>query len=64
MRNLDAFCEQIIDLHLQKNREESEDDFVDLLLRLEKEETVLGYGKFTRYHIKAILMVSIASHIS
>ncbi|CAH8266797.1 unnamed protein product [Arabidopsis lyrata] len=32
------------------------EDFVDLLLRLEKEETVPGYGKLTRNHIKAILM--------
>ncbi|CAH8279981.1 unnamed protein product [Arabidopsis lyrata] len=56
VRDLDAFYEQMIDLHLQKNREESEDDFVDLLLRLEKEEAVLGYGKLTRNHIKAILM--------
>ncbi|ESQ42676.1 hypothetical protein EUTSA_v10013314mg [Eutrema salsugineum] len=57
VRDFDAFYEQMIDLHLQKNREErSEDDFVDLLLRLEKEEAVLGYGKLTRNHIKAILM--------
>lgn len=63
VRDLDAFYEQMIDLHLQKNREErSEDDFVDLLLKLEKEEAVLGYGKLTRNHIKAILMVSIISH--
>ncbi|CAH2069651.1 unnamed protein product [Thlaspi arvense] len=56
-RDLDAFYEQMIDLHLQKNREaRSEDDFVDLLLRLEKEEAVLGYGKLTRDHIKGILM--------
>ncbi|CAG7879947.1 unnamed protein product [Brassica rapa] len=57
VRDLDAFYEQMIDLHLQKNREErSEDDFVDLLLKLETEEAVLGYGKLTRNHIKAILM--------
>ncbi|KFK27280.1 hypothetical protein AALP_AA8G361500 [Arabis alpina] len=57
VRDLDAFYEQMIDLHLRKYREErSEEDFVDLLLRLEKEEAVLGYGKLTRNHIKAILM--------
>ncbi|VVB16127.1 unnamed protein product [Arabis nemorensis] len=57
VRDLDAFYEQMIDLHLRKDRaERSEDDFVDLLLRLEKEEAVLGYGKLTRNHIKAILM--------
>ncbi|XP_056861132.1 cytochrome P450 71B10-like [Raphanus sativus] len=57
VRDLDAFYEQMIDLHLEENREDrSEDDFVDLLLKLEKEEAVLGYGKLTRNHIKAILM--------
>ncbi|XP_010451917.1 PREDICTED: cytochrome P450 71B10 [Camelina sativa] len=56
VRDLDAFYEQMIGLHLEKNREGSEDDFVDLLLKLEKEEAVLGYGKLTRNHIKAILM--------
>nr|QWK52268.1 cytochrome P450 71B10-1 [Isatis tinctoria] len=57
VRDLDAFYEQMIGLHIKKNREEStEEDFVDLLLRLEKEEAVLGYGKLTRNHIKAILM--------
>lgn len=57
--DFDAFYEQMIDLHLQKNKDDwNEDDFVDLLLRLEKEEAVLGYGILTRNHIKAILMVS------
>ncbi|CAN8248384.1 unnamed protein product [Cochlearia groenlandica] len=56
VRDLDAFYEQMIGLHLENKREESQDDFVDLLLRLEKEEAVLGYGKFTRNHVKAILM--------
>ncbi|CAA7061653.1 unnamed protein product [Microthlaspi erraticum] len=55
VRDLDAFYEQMFDLHKQGNKEGVE-DFVDLLLRLEKEETVLGYGKLTRNHIKAILM--------
>ncbi|CAA7019696.1 unnamed protein product [Microthlaspi erraticum] len=55
VRDLDAFYEQMIDLHKQGNKEGVE-DFVDLLLKLEKEESVLGYGKLTRNHIKAILM--------
>ncbi|KAG2301964.1 hypothetical protein Bca4012_060297 [Brassica carinata] len=55
VRDLDAFYEQMFDLHKQGNKEGVE-DFVDLLLRLEKEETVLGYGKLTRNHIKAVLM--------
>ncbi|EOA25173.1 hypothetical protein CARUB_v10018485mg [Capsella rubella] len=53
--DLDAFYEQMFDLHKQENKKGVE-DFVDLLLRLEKDETVLGYGKLTRNHIKAILM--------
>ncbi|CAF2035252.1 BnaAnng14250D [Brassica napus] len=55
VRDLDDFYEQMFDLHKQGNKNGVE-DFVDLLLRLEKEETVLGYGKLTRNHIKAILM--------
>ncbi|AEE77146.1 cytochrome P450, family 71, subfamily B, polypeptide 37 [Arabidopsis thaliana] len=55
VRGLDAFYEQMFDLHKQGNKEGVE-DFVDLLLKLEKEETVLGYGKLTRNHIKAVLM--------
>ncbi|KAF8052033.1 hypothetical protein N665_1625s0008 [Sinapis alba] len=55
VRDLDAFYEQMIDLHKEGNKDGVE-DFVDLLLKLEKEETVLGYGKLTRNHIKAILM--------
>jgi len=60
VRGLDAFYEQMFDLHKQGNKEGVE-DFVDLLLKLEKEETVLGYGKLTRNHIKAVLMVTIQS---
>uniref|UniRef100_A0A1J3FA33 Cytochrome P450 71B36 n=1 Tax=Noccaea caerulescens TaxID=107243 RepID=A0A1J3FA33_NOCCA len=55
VKDLDTFYEQMFDLHKQGNKDGVE-DFVDLLLRLEKEETVLGYGKLTRNHIKAILM--------
>ncbi|XP_019099595.1 PREDICTED: cytochrome P450 71B36-like [Camelina sativa] len=52
---LDAFYEQMFDLHKYVNKEGVE-DFIDLLLRLKKEETVIGYGKLTRNHMKAILM--------
>ncbi|CAA7061647.1 unnamed protein product [Microthlaspi erraticum] len=54
-RDLDAFYEQMFDLHKERKKDGSE-DFVDLLLKLEKEETVLGNHKLTRNHIKAILM--------
>nr|QWK52224.1 cytochrome P450 71B37-1 [Isatis tinctoria] len=55
VRDLDAFYEQMFDLHKQ-GKKDGVEDFLDLLLRLEKEETVLGHGKLTRNHIKAILM--------
>lgn len=54
-QDLDAFCEQMIDLHLKKGKEENE-DFVDLLMKLEKEKVVLGQAKFTRNNIKALLI--------
>jgi len=57
VKDLDVFYQQMFDLHKQENKQGVE-DFVDLLLKLEKEETVLGYGKLTRNHVKAILMVS------
>ncbi|KFK33564.1 hypothetical protein AALP_AA5G029900 [Arabis alpina] len=55
VRDLDAFYEQMIDMH-QQEKEQGNEDFVDLLLKLKKEEAVLGYGKLTTNHIKAILM--------
>ncbi|CAH8383368.1 unnamed protein product [Eruca vesicaria subsp. sativa] len=55
VRDLDAFYEQMFELHKHGNKDRVE-DFVDLLLRLEKEEAVLGNDKLTRNHIKAILM--------
>ncbi|XP_010425350.1 PREDICTED: cytochrome P450 71B26-like [Camelina sativa] len=53
--DLDAFYEQVIDLH-KNEKEGGSEDFVDLLLKLEKEEAVVGNNKFTRNNIKAILM--------
>ncbi|KAG7626641.1 Cytochrome P450 [Arabidopsis thaliana x Arabidopsis arenosa] len=55
VRDLDAFYEQIIDLH-KEEKEVGSEDFVDLLLKLEKEETVVGNNNFTRNKGKAILM--------
>jgi cytochrome P450 len=56
-RDLNAFFEQMFDLH-KEGKKEGNEDFVDLLLRLEKEEAVLGNDKLTRNHIKAILLVT------
>ncbi|KAF2553893.1 hypothetical protein F2Q68_00036294, partial [Brassica cretica] len=55
VRDLDAFYEYVIDLH-KEEKKQGREDFVDLLLRLEKEGTVLGNDNLTRNHIKAILM--------
>ncbi|KAF3590777.1 hypothetical protein DY000_02025316 [Brassica cretica] len=57
VRDLDAFYEQMINTHRQEKKEGSE-DFVGMLLRLSKEEAVLGNDKLTRNHIKAILMIN------
>ncbi|KFK33575.1 hypothetical protein AALP_AA5G031600 [Arabis alpina] len=54
-RDLDAFYEQMIDLHKEVKEKRSE-DFVDVLLRMEKEETVVGNDILTRNHVKAIMM--------
>ncbi|KAF2562765.1 hypothetical protein F2Q70_00018325 [Brassica cretica] len=62
VRDLDAFYEQMFDLH-KEEKEKGREDFVDLLLRFQKEESVLGYGKLTRNHVKAILMVTIDINI-
>ncbi|KAL0761486.1 hypothetical protein Bca101_077636 [Brassica carinata] len=55
VRDLDAFYEYVIDLH-KEEKKQGREDFVDLLLRLEKEGTVLGNDNLTKNHIKAILM--------
>ncbi|CAN6853395.1 unnamed protein product [Brassica oleracea var. botrytis] len=55
VRDLDAFYEQLFDLHKEGDRQGRE-DFVDMLLRFEKEGTVVGTDNLTRNHIKAILM--------
>ncbi|KAJ0230582.1 hypothetical protein HA466_0306870 [Hirschfeldia incana] len=55
VRDLDAFYEYVMDLH-KEQKKQGREDIVDLLLRLEKEGTVLGNDNLTRNHIKAILM--------
>lgn len=42
---------------IKRKKEKGSEDFVDLLLRLEREEYVVGNENLTRNHIKAILMV-------
>ncbi|CAH8349470.1 unnamed protein product [Eruca vesicaria subsp. sativa] len=51
---MDAFFDQCIKLHLDD--ESIKDDFIALLLKLEREETELGEFQFTRNHTKGILL--------
>ncbi|XP_042514085.1 cytochrome P450 71A9-like [Macadamia integrifolia] len=54
-KELDEFYEQIISDHLNPGRPESDhEDIVDVLLRIEKEQS--GSIHFTKEHIKAVIM--------
>ncbi|KAG5236180.1 cytochrome P450 [Salix suchowensis] len=53
---LDTFFQHAIDNHLQPGRKKCQDDMIDVLLRIEKEQTEVGASQFTRDNIKAILM--------
>ncbi|KAJ7956755.1 Cytochrome P450 [Quillaja saponaria] len=52
---LDGFYQQVIDQHL-KTKQEKEEDIIDLLLKLEKNQTKIDGAPITQDHIKAILM--------
>ncbi|KAJ6431075.1 hypothetical protein OIU84_018550 [Salix udensis] len=54
---LDTFFQHAIDNHLQPGRKKDQDDMIDVLLKIEKEQTEVGASQFTRDNIKAILMV-------
>jgi hypothetical protein len=54
---LDTFFQHLIDNHLKPGRIKEHDDMVDVLLRIEKEQTELGASQFTKDNIKAILLV-------
>ncbi|XP_048230353.1 cytochrome P450 71B36 [Ricinus communis] len=54
---LDTFFQQIIDDHLKPGKMDKElEDIVDVLLRLEREQTEVGSVQLTKDHIKAVLM--------
>ncbi|KAF9673400.1 hypothetical protein SADUNF_Sadunf10G0020300 [Salix dunnii] len=53
---LDTFFQHAVDNHLKPERIKYQDDMIDVLLRIEKEQTELGASQFTRDNIKAILM--------
>ncbi|KAF8040747.1 hypothetical protein BT93_B2850 [Corymbia citriodora subsp. variegata] len=55
--NLDAFYQQVIEEHRNANKSNKEDeDIVDLLLKMERDQTELATVRFTEDNIKAILM--------
>ncbi|XP_030449480.1 cytochrome P450 71B10-like [Syzygium oleosum] len=55
--NLDTFYQQVIDEHRGVNKSnEEEEDIVDLLLKMERDQTELAGVRFKEDNIKAILM--------
>lgn len=57
--DFDSFLQRVIDLHLDPERTKQEnEDIVDVLLRIEREQTKSGATRFTKDNIKAILLVS------
>ena len=59
---LDNFFEHVIDLHLNPPRTKQEhEDIIDVLLRIEREQTLSGAARFTKDNIKAVLLVSCQS---
>lgn len=58
-RELDAFYQKAIVDHREKKKTEDErEDLIDVLLKLQSQETKLGSTRITDKHIRAILMVS------
>ncbi|KAK3443237.1 hypothetical protein EUGRSUZ_B03255 [Eucalyptus grandis] len=56
-RNLDAFYQQVIEEHRNANKSNEEnEDIVDLLLKMERDQTELATIRFKEDNIKAILM--------
>ncbi|KAA8529657.1 hypothetical protein F0562_034243 [Nyssa sinensis] len=54
---LDVFYQRVIDDHLNPGRlKQEQEDIVDILLRIESDETEFGAVQLTKDHIKAILM--------
>uniref|UniRef100_A0A1J3EWW7 Cytochrome P450 71B6 n=1 Tax=Noccaea caerulescens TaxID=107243 RepID=A0A1J3EWW7_NOCCA len=56
-RDLDTFYQKaIVDHRLKKKTEEEREDLIDVLLKLQSQETKLGSSGITDKHIRAILM--------
>ncbi|XP_010044538.2 cytochrome P450 71B34 [Eucalyptus grandis] len=56
-RNLDAFYQQVIEEHRNANKSNEEnEDIVDLLLKMERDQTQIATIRFKEDNVKAILM--------
>ncbi|KAM7464685.1 hypothetical protein LguiA_032806 [Lonicera macranthoides] len=56
-RELDAFYQEVIDDHLNSSKmEKDNDDIIDVLLRIERDQSESDVVQLTKDHIKAILM--------
>ncbi|XP_022725705.1 cytochrome P450 71B37-like [Durio zibethinus] len=53
---LDTFFQQVIDDHLKPGRIKSQDDIIDVMLGIEKEQIEDGHAWLTKNHIKAVLL--------
>uniref|UniRef100_A0A2N9HH40 Cytochrome P450 n=1 Tax=Fagus sylvatica TaxID=28930 RepID=A0A2N9HH40_FAGSY len=53
---LDNFFKHVIDLHLNPQTKKEHEDIIDVLLKIEREQTKFGAAQFTKDNIKAILM--------
>ncbi|CAI0542538.1 unnamed protein product [Linum tenue] len=62
---LDTFFQHVIDEHLKPGREGTEEDMIDMLLAIEKEQTQLlgSKSQFRRENIKAVLLVILPQYI-
>ncbi|KAK8714881.1 hypothetical protein V6N13_042226 [Hibiscus sabdariffa] len=58
-RKLDSLFQQVIDEHLKPGRTNQEEDIIDVMLGIEKEQTEeYGHAWLTKNHIKAILLAA------
>ncbi|XP_010429385.1 PREDICTED: cytochrome P450 71B6-like [Camelina sativa] len=55
-RDLDTFYQKAIVDHREKKKTEEREDLIDVLLKLQSQETKLGSNRITDTHIRAILM--------
>lgn len=64
-RALDTFYQKAIEDHREKKKKtggDEREDLIDVLLKLQSQETKLGSTRITDKHIRAILMVSLSKN--